>query len=290
MKPSRSEFLSLRGMRYHIRHWGNLDAPRLFMLHGWMDSSITFQFMVDAFRRDWHVIAPDWRGFGHSSYAKDGYWFPDYLADLEAILAHYSPDEPVRLVGHSMGGNVACLYAGVRPDRVKQLVSLEGYGTIRMEPDQATARYRRWLDTLYKFEHPREFATFEDIVKRLEQSNPRLTEVRAAFIATHWSEETPDGKWQLLADPLHRRVNPIMMHVDDMLASWRQITARTLMLEAEFSLLGTTIGDHEKGHEEIRRRTAFIPNVQIAMIEDAAHMLQHDQPESVAKRVEDFLL
>jgi len=81
------------------------------MLHGWMDSSITFQFLVDAFRKEWHVIALDWRG-GDSSRAPDGYWYPD-LADLEAVLNHYSPDEPAYLLGHSLGGNVACHYAGV---------------------------------------------------------------------------------------------------------------------------------------------------------------------------------
>lgn len=80
-----------------MRHWGDEDAPKLFMVHGWMDISASFQFIVDAMKRDWHVIAPDLRGFGQSEWAVGGYWFPDYLADLEAMLNHYSPDEPVRL-------------------------------------------------------------------------------------------------------------------------------------------------------------------------------------------------
>src|ERR1035437_356737 len=110
MKSSNSEFIDLRGLRIHVRTWGPVDAPPLFMLHGWMDFSATFQFLVDAFSRDWRVIAPDWRGFGESQWQNDSYWFANYLADLEALLDHYSPDEPARLVGHSMGSNVACLY------------------------------------------------------------------------------------------------------------------------------------------------------------------------------------
>ena len=67
-----------------MRHWGDEDAPKLFMVHGWMDISASYQFIVDAMKRDWHVIAPDLRGFGQSEWAVGGYWFPDYLADLEA--------------------------------------------------------------------------------------------------------------------------------------------------------------------------------------------------------------
>ena len=96
-KPSRSEFLSLRGLRTHVRHWGSPDAPKLFMLHGWMDISASFQFVVDCLKRDWHVIAPDWRGFGLSERVQaDCYWFPDYLGDLDALLDQLAPSESIR--------------------------------------------------------------------------------------------------------------------------------------------------------------------------------------------------
>ena len=290
MKCSRSEFLALRGMRFHVRHWGREGDPVLFMLHGWMDSSITFQFVVDAFRKNWHVIAPDWRGFGHSSWAKEGYWYPEYLADLEALLGHYSPGEPVRLLGHSMGGNIACLYAGVRPARIRQLVSLEGYGVMRMDPDEAAVRYGKWLDALAAPEKPRIFANFEEVVRRVRRNNPRLNPEKAAFIAANWAAEKPDGTWQILADPLHRRINPILSRMDEVLASWRRITAPTLMVDSEFSLLGMRMGNYEKAREEIRRRAAAIPDVRVVTVKEAAHMVQHDQPEKVAELIEAFFV
>jgi len=149
MKPSRSEFIAVRGLRYHVRHWGSEGAPKLFMAHGWMDVSASFQFVVDCLQRDWHVIAPDWRGFGLTNNpGVDCYWFADYLGDLDAILAHYSPAEPVNLLGHSMGGNVVCLYAGVRPHRIRKLVNLEGFGLPATRPEQAPGRYAKWLDEL----------------------------------------------------------------------------------------------------------------------------------------------
>ena len=112
-KPSTVEKIAVRGLAYAVRRWGPQDAPQLFLLHGWMDSSPTFQFVVDALQRDWQIIAPDWRGFGGSTWFGHPYWFPDYHADLEVLLDHYAPHGPVRLVGHSMGAAVAGVYAGL---------------------------------------------------------------------------------------------------------------------------------------------------------------------------------
>ena len=132
MKPSRSEFLDLRGLRYHLRHWGNDDAPKIFMLHGWMDVSASFQFVVDALSREWHVIAPDWRGFGLTECnGTDTYWFADYIGDLDGILDHCASDEQVNLLGHSMGGNIACMYAGIRPARIRKLINWRASACLR---------------------------------------------------------------------------------------------------------------------------------------------------------------
>ena len=108
----------------------------MWLLHGWMDVSASFQFLVDALERDWYVIAPDWRGFGLSEWAAGGYWFLDYLGDLDVLLRLLAQDRSVNLVGHSMGGNVANLYAGVRPERVRKLALLEGFGLPRTTPDR----------------------------------------------------------------------------------------------------------------------------------------------------------
>ena len=84
---SRSLHLQLNHHRHHARIWGDDDWPRLFMLHGWMDHSATFQFLAEAFTRRYQIIAPDWRGFGGSDWNSGSYYSPDYLADLDALLA-----------------------------------------------------------------------------------------------------------------------------------------------------------------------------------------------------------
>jgi pimeloyl-ACP methyl ester carboxylesterase len=151
MKASESLFYDVRGLRYHIRRWPGDPSRRMVLLHGWMDVSASFQFLVDALAQDWDVYAPDWRGYGLTDWGKsDCYWFPDYVADLDLLLERIQPEMPVNLVGHSLGGNVAALYAGVRPARIRRLVNLEGFGMAPTKPQQAPQRYGLWLDELHQ--------------------------------------------------------------------------------------------------------------------------------------------
>jgi pimeloyl-ACP methyl ester carboxylesterase len=289
MKPSRSSFITVRGLRYHVRHWGSDDAPVIVMLHGWMDVSASFQFLVDAFARDWHVIAPDWRGFGLSEHAPGGYWYPDYLADLEAILDHYSPQQPVNLLGHSLGANVAGVYAGVRPQRIAKLIDIEGFGLPVADPTRAPARYGEWLDALKDASGLRGYPTLRDVAARLQKTNPRLGNERADFLARHWAAQSEDGDWHILADARHKLPNPHLYRIDEVLACWSRITAPVLWIEARDSEL---VGRLDRGHgarAEIDRRIAFIKDVTILMVDGAGHMVHHDQPEILAEAIEAFL-
>src|SRR5687767_4736920 len=117
LRKSESLFFEIRGLRYHVRRWPasstSAGARKVVLLHGWMDVSASFQFLVDALRGDWDVYAPDWRGYGLTDRGRsDCYWFADYIADLDCLLEAIESDQAVNLVGHSLGGNVACMYAG----------------------------------------------------------------------------------------------------------------------------------------------------------------------------------
>lgn len=290
MKPSRSEFLTVRGLRTHVRHWGDAGAPKIFMLHGWMDVSASFQFVVDCLQGDWHVIAPDWRGFGLSERPRaDTYWFPDYVADLDFMLDHYAPGEAVNLLGHSMGGNIASIYAGVRPRRIARLINLEGFGLPATTPDQWPGRMARWMDELREPPEMRGYASLEEVAARLQKTNPRLPAARAAFLARHWSAQDPDGQWRILGDPAHKMHGPLLYHVDEVLACWQATTAPVLWVEAEDTDMWRWMGPKEQARAEIDRRMGHLANVTPRMMPDAGHMLHHDQPELLARMVEEFL-
>jgi pimeloyl-ACP methyl ester carboxylesterase len=286
MKPPRSTYHDIRGLRYHVREWGAADAPLLVMLHGWMDVSASFQFVVDALARDWHVVAPDWRGFGRSARSgADSYWFPDYLADLDALLELLSPQEPVRLLGHSMGGNVALLYGGVRPTRVSVLLNLEGFGLRDAVPTEAPARYAQWLDELRQGASLRDYASLDDVAARLMRNNARLPQERARFLAEHWSEPDGAGRWRIAGDPAHRIVNPVLYRWSENAACWARITAPVLWMEGAQTGAGRWAG----ARAEIDARRALLRDCTTVVIAAAGHMLHHDQPEAVAAAIEDFL-
>jgi pimeloyl-ACP methyl ester carboxylesterase len=287
MRRSESLFHEVRGLRYHVRHWRGDPARRMVLLHGWMDVSASFQFLVDALSADWDVLAPDWRGYGLSDWGKsDCYWFPDYMADLDVLLEHLSPHAQVNLVGHSLGGNVACLYAGVRPARIRRLVNLEGFGMSATRPEQAPARYSRWLDELRVRGGFRDYAGFGALAERLQGNNRRLTRERAEFLARHWGRELPDGRVQLRGDPAHKIVYPVLYRYEEARACWQQVTAPVLWVDAEDSESLKRVGLDETQHAE--RRAAFA-SLRYATVSDAGHMLHHDQPEQVARLLEDFL-
>ncbi len=286
MKDSQSQFIDVRGLRYHVRTWGSESAPKLFFLHGWMDVSASFQLAVDALKHDLFVIAPDWRGFGLSQWTNDSYWFPDYIADLDALLRHFQPDAPVHVVGHSMGGNVANLYAGIRPERVGKLVLAEGFGLPPTQPERAPDRYAQWLDECRQPPTLRPYSTFSEVIQRLKTNNPRINEERAAFLAPHWAEQMPDGRIRLRADPWHKMVNPVLYRVEEAMACWRRITAPVLWLWGD----GQWMMKWMKGDKALldSYRSCY-RSLQEQTIAEAGHMMHHDQPERFAAAIEAFL-
>jgi pimeloyl-ACP methyl ester carboxylesterase len=295
MKPARSQRLALRGLDHHVLTWGAPAAPKLFFVHGWMDVGASFQFLVDALAGDWFAIAPDLRGFGRSAWQPQGYWYHDYVADLEALVDAFAPGEPVNLVGHSLGGNIVMHYAGARPQRVRRLVSLDGFGIPAEAPDLAPAKTAKWLDALAA---PPEFAPYRSldaVADRLQKTNPRLPRDKALFLARHWAEVRPDGSARLTSDPRHKLPFPTVYRLEEVYALWRAIVAPTLWVAATESDIPRWLDGHPEGEAGvdnlagIRRRIAHVPHARLVTIADAGHMLHHDRPAAVAAAIEPFL-
>jgi len=301
---STSRFEPVRGLTYHLHSWGHAglatpERPPLVLLHGWMDVGASFQFVVDAlaaadgFER-W-VLAPDWRGFGltPAPAGTDSYWFPDYVGDLDALLDRLWPGQPVDLVGHSMGGNVVMLYAGTRPQRIRRLVNLEGFGMPATQPQQAPQRLAQWLDELKKPERLRPYPDLAAVAARLMANDPLLTPDKAAWLAPHWARPVGDGEgqaagWELQADPAHKRINPVLYQVDEVLETWKAITAPLLWVEGEQTETGKWWG-HRYSRAEFHQRLTVMSGVRKVMLSPCGHMLHHDQPEALARELSAFL-
>ena len=295
LKPSTSHFVDIRGERHHVQTWGESQWPAVVMLHGWMDVGASFQFLVDALARDWFVIAPDLRGFGRSAWQAQGYWFYDYLADLEALLARFVGDAPARLVGHSLGGNIVMAYAGARPGRVRRVVSLEGFGIPAEAPDAAPRKIAAWLDAVANPPPFKTYVNLAGVADKLQKKNRRLARDKAEYLAAHWAAEFPDGRAELVSDPRHKLPFPHVYRMDEIFAIWRMVEAPVLWVAAEDSGIPRWLVNHPEGEagadglDEVRRRIAHVPGARLATVSDAGHMLHHDQPETVAALIEPFL-
>ena len=304
IRPFRSEFVPIRGLDYHICIWGGADRatlPPLVLVHGWMDVGASYQFMVDAFTNAFAagrlIIAPDWRGFGQTGlsatgYQADSYWFADYLADLDFLLDHYAPEQSVDLVGHSMGGNVAMMYAGVRPERIRKLVNLEGFGMPASRPSQAPSRLAQWMDGLKSLQQDglalKSYADVGGVARRLMKTNPRLTLDKAEWLAGHWARPDAAGQWQILGNPAHKLPSAQLYRVDETLEIYQRISAPVLAVEAS----SDSMSQWWKGRyslPEYHQRLEQVPNARVAVVQDAGHMLHHDQPVLLAGLIENFL-
>ena len=298
-RASHSRHLPLRGLRYHLTQWGEPVAgqPILLMVHGFMDVGASFQFVVDALADlasdasapPRCIVAPDWRGFGLTeSPATDSYWFADYVGDLDALIDALSPDAPVDLVGHSMGGNVAMTYAGVRPARVRRLVNLEGFGLPDLPPAQAPQRLATWLDELKTPQRLLPYASQAAVAQRLVKNNPRLPADKALWLAGHWAAPDADGQWRLLADAAHKRINPVPNRATEAIATWAAITAPLLWVQGRASRIDGYWGGRYT-HAEFQSRLAHVADLRQVLLDDAGHMLHHDQPQALAAALADFL-
>ena len=281
----RSARHGIRGIDYHVSEWGDSASPLLVLLHGWGDTGSTFQFVVDALKGDWFVIAPDWRGFGATAGRAESYWFPDYLADLDALLAIYSPDEPVTILGHSMGGNVAGLYAGVFPERVATFINVEGFGLADRDPEDAPGNFRRWVEKGRQRNDYRHYKTYAELALRIQRQNPRMPADRAFFVATQWAEESADGLVTIKADPAHKLPNPVLYRRGEAEACWRNTEALALLVvgaESQFRPDALSWLAHDG---------VSLPFVssEIATIEGAGHMVHFDQPAALAAVIVVFL-
>jgi pimeloyl-ACP methyl ester carboxylesterase len=271
---------AVRGVNYAIHEWGASDAPLLMYVHGWGDCGSTFQFVVDALQNDWHVVAPDWRGFGRSRADCSSYWFPDYLADLHALAGMFAPSEPLRLVGHSMGGNVASLYAGVMPERVRALVNIEGLGLPDSTADEAPQRYRSWIEQLDAQPAFAEYGDFDALARRIRKRSARMSAAAAAFVAREWAATERQGVVRLRADPAHKLPNPVLYRRAEAAACWRRTTADVLQVSG---------ADSKLVQEYAAEAADMYANAGRAVIAEAGHMLHFEAPAALAAVIEDFL-
>jgi pimeloyl-ACP methyl ester carboxylesterase len=202
------------------------------------------------------------------------------LAQLLEQLAAF----PVILTGHSLGGGIVLQYSGVYPERVAQVVGIEGLGPspTSIAPHLPHQRMQAWISEMRAFAGRRthRYATLSEAVQRMRAANPRLNETMASHLTLHGTNRHEDGTYTWKFDNYVRASSPYDFNMADAREIWERITCPTLLIRGAAS--------HASDPERDGRASAFY-NRQVVTIANAGHWVHHDQLEAFLQVVEAFL-
>jgi pimeloyl-ACP methyl ester carboxylesterase len=275
------------GLTHHVLEWATPDAvATVLLIHGFMDAAATWDLVASRLAtKGLRVLAPDMRGFGDGPRLPAGcyYYFPDYVRDVSDLVdALVPPGSPLVVVGHSMGGNIATLYAGTFPDRPTRLVVVEGAGPPDTDHAHVPDRMRRWIDEVRTVQArgERVMASREDAMRRLVGNHPRVDRDILLTRLDALLRELPDGHVAWKADPLHATHSPTPFFVETFKEFVRRVECPALFVS------GGPLGWHPP--DEDARLTCFrsLSRMEIA---DAGHMMHWTRPEELARAILDFL-
>ncbi|MBL0923565.1 MAG: alpha/beta hydrolase [Sphingomonadaceae bacterium] len=284
--PITNSFISQR-LRLNYVDWGNPDAPPLLLVHGGRDHARSWDWVAEELRHDWHVIAPDLRGHGDSSWSPDGnYEMSAFVYDI-AQLVHQLNLAPVSIIAHSMGGNIATRYAGLYPENVRKLVNIEGLGlSPKMQAERDALgirkRFRQWIEDKRNAagRTPKRYPNIEAAYERMKAENSYLTDEQARHLTIHGISRNEDGTWSWKFDNYLNIWAIFDMPREDLEAIWHAIACPMLLLYGENSWASNPEKDGRIEH---------FPTAKVIEYENAGHWLHHDQFDRFMADVKAFL-
>ena len=259
----------------------------MLLIHGGRDHCRNWDWVAEAFRDQYHIIAPDLRGHGDSQWMVGGtYNINDYTYDIAQLL-HQTKLTPVTIIGHSLGGNIALRYTGLFPETVKKVVAIEGLGLSPAMMKQTAAdsnahRVRNWIGELRAASGrlPRRYKSVEEAFERMRTENPHLSPDKARHLTVHGVNQNEDGSYSWKFDNYVRIFAPRAPENEELQELWSAISCPTLLFRGTESWASNPLEDG---------RANFFQNVQVANIEGAGHWVHHDKLDEFLRITKEFL-
>ncbi|MFB3052870.1 MAG: alpha/beta fold hydrolase [Dehalococcoidia bacterium] len=282
MSEPESRYYYSQRLKLHYAVWGDEGKPPLMLIHGGRDHSRNWDRVALALNDRYTIYAPDLRGHGDSGWALGSmYSLPEFVLDVATLVAELGED-PLTVIGHSLGGAIALQYAGTFPDRVLKVVAIEGLGPPMIEHQPAHLRMRHWIDHMHEMERrqPRRYASVEDATHRMLEANPHLTAEMAHHLTLHGTRDNDDGTLSWKFDNYVHIRSPYEFNLEDAQDIWSRIQAPVLLIRGTESWAP----DPEKSG-----RAVTIGNYRSVTVQDAGHWVHHDQLERFLEVVMEFL-
>lgn len=274
----------LEGATIHYRETGDPGDETFVFVHGNRDHCRTWDPLLEAlvtagFRLP-HVVALDLRGHGDSGWLgpERGYRHEDFVLDLVGLLRHLQK-ESITLIGHSLGGSMAVMFAGALPERVSRLVIVEAAGPYGRSEHEAPELFARWTrddgsDTILTY-----YATVGQAAAAIQKRFPLIPNHAAMHMARHGTRMTPHGLvWKY--DPRSRNPSYSAFSEAQIGAFIARIECPTLLVYGGAS-----------GYKESPRfaRVEYFKNKTLVEIPDTGHHVQQEKPDELAAVLIPFL-
>ena len=268
--------LNVRGLKLHCVERG--EGELTLMLHGWLDHAGSFDLLAPLLPG--RTVAMDFRGHGDSQWVGPGgfYHFVEYIADLDGALEVLSPQEPVRIVGHSMGAAAALIYAALRPGRVSHLTMIDAV-PLSISTEEVPARLGSYLEDLRQMPRKRRRVdSVADAAQRLMRNNASLSETAARLLAHGGASPDPEQdnalawKW----DPLLRAHSPLPITEEVVQLVCAKATVPILVIRGEAGMLPT--------EPDLRSRFPHL-KISVHTIPGTGHHAHLDAPGALASLI-----
>jgi pimeloyl-ACP methyl ester carboxylesterase len=273
------------GLKIHYWEWGDpKEEETVVFVHGVRDQGRSWELLITAMvARGYtlkHAVALDLRGHGDSDWPamERGYQHEDFLTDLAGLLRHLNK-EPLTIIGHSLGGSMALLYAGAFPEKVERLVLLESLGPFARSDEEVPDIIAERMRGRSYVEIPFPYPSLEAAAKALQKRFPLIPDQAAQHMVL-WGTQTRGEMVRWKYDPILRYRTTTALSEGQIEAFIRRVHCPILFVYGTESDFMTSV----RGP-----RTKVFNSARIVAIEGAGHHIPHERPGELADIVVPFL-
>ena len=271
--------------RINYQIFGESADSTYFAFHGWQDNSSSFRALSSNLPGI-QIIAPDLPGHGQSEHyeCSHNYHFIDWVLITKYFIDHFSPHSPVKLMGHSMGSAIVTLFAGSFPERVEQIIQLEGMIPLTGSPSEGPERLRQYVDSSLlanlgaKEKRTRVYRSIKQCAKLRQQAG--TISFQAALDLVSRSTKVVEGGVQFSTDPKLKILSGLRFNQEQVLSFIDRITCDVFVIIAK--------NGYPFDSQILKTIAANNPQITFVHVE-GGHHIHMDEPKVVAEIIRNFI-